>query len=115
MLRNLLIVSDAGIVLFSKEFVKGVENVRTRSDAARCVAVLIRCARAAPQPSMVGGLVTAMMNFAVQRAGLPVSFIELSTVGVAIVSNSRAKVTCAVFYDLEDVRERARAAGARRR
>lgn len=82
MLRNLLLISSSGIVLFSKEFV-----------------------RAVAKPRLIGGLVTAMLDFAEQRTGLPVSFIELSTVGVSIVSNKIARVSCALFYDIEDGHE----------
>jgi len=43
-----------------------------------------------------------MMEFSTQRTGLPVSYIQLSTVGVALVSHQRAKVTCALFHDVKD-------------
>ena len=52
---------------------------------------------------MIGGLVTAMLEFSGQRTGLPVSFIELKSVGIAISINDEAKVICALFYDVEDV------------
>jgi len=82
MLRNLLLISTSGIVLYSKEFV-----------------------RAVAKPRLIGGLVTAMLDFAEQRTGLPVSYIELSTVGVSMVTNKNARVTCALFYDIEDGQE----------
>jgi len=82
MLRNLIIISSSGIVLFSKEFI-----------------------RAVAKPRMIGGLITAMLDFSEQRTGLPVSFIDLSTVGVAVCSNPACKVICALFYDIEDGHE----------
>lgn len=76
MLRNLIIVSHAGLVLYSKEFVRGVGN-----------------------PNMVGGLIVAMSTFSQQRTGLPASYIELSSVSVSICESTTHKVRCALFYD----------------
>jgi len=79
MLRNVLLISSSGIVLFSKEFIKAVT-----------------------QPGMIGGLVAAMLDFSTQRVGIPVSYIALSTVGVSIQTNVNARVTCALFHDIND-------------
>jgi len=66
-------------VLFSKEFLKAVSK-----------------------PRLIGGLITAMIDFATQRVGVPVSYIQLKNVGVAIHTNIQAKVTCALFHDISD-------------
>jgi len=78
MLRNLLVVSTSGIVLFEKSFVK------------------------AKQPGQLGGVISAMLEFSQLRTGLPVSYIELSNVGCAISTNSGAKIICALFHDVKD-------------
>jgi len=77
MLRNLLIISSSGIVLFTKEFFNAVNKSR-----------------------LIGGLMTALLDFSTQRVGVPVSYISLSNVGVAIYTIN--KVTCALFHDLVD-------------
>ncbi|KAJ0409462.1 hypothetical protein P43SY_002352 [Pythium insidiosum] len=79
MLRNVLIMSASGIVLFSKEYVNAVA-----------------------QPRLVGSLVTAMIEFSTKTTGAPVSYIELSTVAVTIVSDEVHKVSCALFHDTTD-------------
>jgi predicted regulator of Ras-like GTPase activity (Roadblock/LC7/MglB family) len=79
MLRNLIIVSTSGLLLFSKIF-----QVKSGSK----------------QDQFLGGIVIAMLKQSVFKTGLPVSFIELSKVGVAIVSNP--KVACALFVDIND-------------
>lgn len=79
MLRNVLLMSASGLVLFSKEFMKSVS-----------------------QPRMVGSLLTAMLEFSNKVVGMPVSHIELTTVSLVIVMDETAKIFCAVFYDKED-------------
>jgi hypothetical protein len=61
MLRNVLVISDGGLVLFSKEFVNAVA-----------------------QPRLVGSLLTAMLEFSTNNVGAPVCYIELSTIAVSI-------------------------------
>lgn len=80
MLRNLLIVSSSGIVLFAKDFTSALS-----------------------QPRLLGGLITAMLKASVIRTGYPVSLIEFDNVAVAIQSDSKCKVSCSLFYDKEDV------------
>lgn len=77
MLRNVIIVTTSGIVIFSKEFIK--------SDI---------------KPSLLGAIVTAMVDFSIQRTGMAVSYIEMSSLGVAVSYNTVAKVICIV--DVED-------------
>lgn len=45
-----------------------------------------------------------MIDVALLRTGSPVAHVELSTVSVAIVASADAKITCALFFDKEDVR-----------
>jgi hypothetical protein len=62
MLRNVLVISNGGLVLFSKEFVNA----------------------ALEQPSLVGSLLTAMLEFSTNNVGAPVCYIELSNIAVSI-------------------------------
>jgi hypothetical protein len=55
MLRHILIITSSGLVVFEKIFVGGIE-----------------------QPRLVGSLLTALMEFARQYAGLRVKYLELS-------------------------------------
>lgn len=72
-------MTSSGVVLFTKEF----ENP-----------IL--------QPRLVGPLLAAMVEFSTVTAGMRVSYIELSTVGVTIVVNEASKLLCAVFLDGDD-------------
>ncbi|TYZ60957.1 hypothetical protein PybrP1_011237 [[Pythium] brassicae (nom. inval.)] len=76
MLRNVLVMTASGIVLFSREFVNGVA-----------------------QPRLVGSLVTAMLEFSTKTTGAPVSHLELSNVSVTVATNDTHKVFCAMFHD----------------
>ena len=60
--RNVLVISNGGLVLFSKEFVNA----------------------ALEQPSLVGSLLTAMLEFSTNNVGAPVCYIELSNIAVSI-------------------------------
>ena len=64
MLRNVLIISDGGLVLFSKEFFNTVS-----------------------QPRLVGSLLTAILEFSTNNVGAPVSYLEFSTIAVSICSS----------------------------
>ena len=55
MLRNVLIFSSSGLILFSKEFVDSVS-----------------------QPRLIGSLITALIEFSTTVTGMPVSYIELT-------------------------------------
>ncbi|OQR97496.1 hypothetical protein THRCLA_06929 [Thraustotheca clavata] len=79
MIRNVLLMATSGLVLFSKEF-----------------------ANAIAQPRLIGSLLTAMVEFSIKTTGVPVSFMEFTTVAVSIVTNENAKVFCAMFYDVAD-------------
>jgi hypothetical protein len=79
MLHTVIFISSSGIVLFEKEFINGILK-----------------------PGQLGGIITAMLKFSIQRTGFPVSYIELSNVSVAIESDDKGRVTCAVFHDSSD-------------
>ena len=69
MIRNILLMATSGVVLFSKEYVHSVAK-----------------------PRLVGSLLTAMLEFSLVTVGMPVSYIELSGLGVTIVGSEAAKV-----------------------
>lgn len=83
MLRGLFFIHSSGLLLFYKEFSRGGAETK---------------------PTMLGGIVTAMMDFAAAKTGLPVSFIQLESLAVSIV-RKEGKVICAVFMDLSDGEE----------
>ena len=64
--------STGGIMLFSKEFIRAIAKVRGWARRTRILASV------AAQPRLMGGLVTAMLGLAVEKSGLPVSYIELA-------------------------------------
>jgi len=79
MLRNVIIMTSSGIVLFSKEFVNPVGK-----------------------PGLMGGIITAMLDFSEQKTGLPVSYIQLKNVCLAVSCDATHKVCCALFCDAKD-------------
>mmetsp|Transcript_32140 Transcript_32140/g.46334 ORF Transcript_32140/g.46334 Transcript_32140/m.46334 type:complete len:266 (-) Transcript_32140:1564-2361(-) len=79
MIRNVIIMQQSGLVLFSKEFINSIA-----------------------QPRLVGSLITAIIEFGQQTTGMGVCFIELTHVSITIVTNDVAKIFCALFYDRED-------------
>eukprot|EP00611_Tribonema_gayanum_P027046 TRINITY_DN6582_c1_g1_i1.p2 TRINITY_DN6582_c1_g1~~TRINITY_DN6582_c1_g1_i1.p2 ORF type:complete len:102 (-),score=26.15 TRINITY_DN6582_c1_g1_i1:89-394(-) len=79
MIRTVIIMSSSGLVLFIKQYVHSIR-----------------------QPRMVGSLLIAMLEFSMVTAGMPVSYIELTGLGVTVVWNEAAKVFCALFLDRED-------------
>ena len=79
MIRNVVIMQQSGLVLFSKEFINSIA-----------------------QPRLVGSLLTAIIEFGQQTTGMGVCFIELSNFAITIVTNDAAKIFCVLFYDRED-------------
>jgi hypothetical protein len=104
MIRNVVIMSTSGIVLFTKEFAQGVEH-----------------------PRLVGSLLTAMLDFSTRLTSAPITYIELTHVAVSIVgvslagaaggsaaapggsgggggsgSGSEARLYCALVHDRDD-------------
>jgi len=78
MLQSLLIMSSSGLLLFHKVFGRAQEM----------------------KTAFLGGVVTAILKMSAHKTGLTASYIELTKVGVAMASNSKASV--ALFVDIED-------------
>mmetsp|Transcript_39911 Transcript_39911/g.106648 ORF Transcript_39911/g.106648 Transcript_39911/m.106648 type:complete len:316 (-) Transcript_39911:1287-2234(-) len=76
MLRNVLIITDGGLVLFSK-----VKNGNLSISAVS-------------QPRLVGSLLTAIVEFSTNNVGSPVSYIEMSSVAVSICSSRSSSAPC---------------------
>ncbi len=51
----------------------------------------------------LGGIIVAMLQLSVSMSGLPVRHLQLDHVSITISTSQRARVTCAVFYDSDDV------------
>lgn len=79
MIRNVLVMAKSGVVLFSKEFVNPVA-----------------------QPRLVGSLLTAILEFSNLSAGMQVSYVEMTNVGVTLVGSEATTVYVALFHDRED-------------
>ena len=77
MLKNILVVSSSGLVLFSKEYETSVS-----------------------QPRLIGSLLTAIAEFSKNVAGMPVSYIQLKGVAVTIVATF--DISCAIFHSADD-------------
>ncbi len=80
MLRQLLILSASGVKLYSKLFI-GEET------------------------KQLSGLISTMLVFCEKKTGLPISYVELSRIGVAIAKDDKRKVICCLIIDKEDGRE----------
>jgi len=80
MLRNIIILANSGMILFSKEFSNSIgKNSR-----------------------LLGPLITTLIEFGKQVSGMCTTFINLSKVSVAIVHNESVKVFCVLIYDAQD-------------
>jgi hypothetical protein len=79
MIRNIIIFSSSGIVLYERAFNNGTAGVK---------------------PSMLGNLMVAMHTFSHQTTGMSVSFIELSKISVAMKWQN--KIGCCLIYDRSD-------------
>lgn len=79
MLKNVILISASGLVLFSKEFMDAVA-----------------------QPRLIGSLLTAMIEFSKRATGMAVSYIELEHIAATIVTNEKAHVFCAIFHGADD-------------
>jgi hypothetical protein len=78
-LRNILILSTSGIVLFSKEIVRPLS-----------------------QPRLLGSLLTAILQYSQASVGMPATYIELDTVAVSISISEKRKLSCCLVHDVED-------------
>jgi len=79
MIHHFLITSSSGLVLYSREFTSSLA-----------------------QPRLVGSLLTALVEFSKKNVSLPVSYIELEKVAVAVSVSESTRIICAVFFDSED-------------
>ena len=82
MIRNLVLVSSSGMVVFVQDFLDPV-----------------------PQARMVGSLLTVMLEFAHSKLHSRVAFLEYKNVAISIVMDERAKLNCLLFHDVEDGRD----------
>mmetsp|Transcript_27182 Transcript_27182/g.48046 ORF Transcript_27182/g.48046 Transcript_27182/m.48046 type:complete len:244 (-) Transcript_27182:27-758(-) len=80
MLRQLLLLSTSGIKLYSKVFI-------------------------GDETKQLSGLITAMLDFCEKKTGLPMSYVEMSKIGVAIAKDSKRKLICCLIIDKQDGRE----------
>eukprot|EP00124_Ichthyophonus_hoferi_P002380 Ihof_evm9s159 gene=Ihof_evmTU9s159 len=84
MLHNLLIIHASGTVLYSKEFIPIQGGGKS-------------------QNSMIGNLITALLQHCQSCTSLPATYVELSTVAISIaIASSHNKVMCVLFHDKED-------------
>jgi len=84
MLRNALILSASGLLLFSKEFVNA----------------------ASQPPRLLGSVLVAMLEKAKQTTALNLSYMEFAgRIAISIVGNSSRSVFCVLFHDREDGEE----------
>eukprot|EP01083_Nonionella_stella_P052826 140004_1 len=79
MLKNLFLVGSDGILLFEKEFISGLSQTR-----------------------LVANLLTALLEHCRAKIGMPATYMEFSTVSVAIMTESEYDVSCMLLYDRED-------------
>lgn len=54
------------------------------------------------QPRLVGSLLTAILEFSNLSAGMQVSYVEMTNVGVTLVGSEATTVYVALFHDRED-------------
>lgn len=88
MLRNILIISGGGIVLFRKEFINAI-----------------------PNSNLIGSLLLAILELSFNVTGLKLTGIHFSQVSVTLVQDKNTKNSCAVFYDSEDTHDFGRLCG----
>jgi hypothetical protein len=83
MLKNVIIMTGAGVVIFEKVWVDS-ESVQTEKGR------------------LLGSLITTMLEFSRQSTGLIVSYLEFSEVAISIVDDSKTKLICTLFHEKED-------------
>jgi len=80
MLQSVIVFSRGGSLLFHKEFL-----IHDR----------LKAKKLAP-------LLTTLLTQAEHIVGLPLCYLELHDIALAIVTNVKYKVSCCIFYDVED-------------
>jgi len=83
MIQNVIILTGAGLVIFEKVW---VESDMKQTEKGR----------------MFGSLIRAMQEMSKQSTGLIVHYIEFGKVAVSIVDDSKSKLICTLFHDIED-------------
>jgi len=84
MLRNVMMLSAGGLVLFGKEYAAASTGV------------------ALPLPRLLGSLLTALLTKSVNATGMAVRYIELSHTAISLVTDDGSGTTCALFHDVAD-------------
>mmetsp|Transcript_11893 Transcript_11893/g.22034 ORF Transcript_11893/g.22034 Transcript_11893/m.22034 type:complete len:258 (-) Transcript_11893:424-1197(-) len=77
MLRNVLLLSSSGLLLFSKEF-----------------------ANAAQQPRLLGSVVVAMLEKSKQTTGQQLAYMEFTSIAVTVAGNANKTVFCVLIHDI---------------
>jgi len=83
MIRNVIIMTGAGLVIFEKIWVESETKQTTKG-------------------SLFGSLLTAMQEMTRQSTGMIVSYIEFGKVSISVVDDPKTKIICILFHDLED-------------
>lgn len=78
-LRNVIVFAPSGLVLFAKEY-----------------------GQAVAQPRLLGSLLTAMTEFAMQTTAMHPTYIEMSSMAITMVRDDVAMVSCALVHDRND-------------
>uniref|UniRef100_A0A6V3TZI3 Uncharacterized protein n=1 Tax=Lotharella globosa TaxID=91324 RepID=A0A6V3TZI3_9EUKA len=80
MLRQLLVFSTSGMKFYSKVFI-------------------------GDEKKQLSGLITAMLDFCEKKTGLPMSYVEMAKIGVAIARDNNRRLICCLIIDKQDGRE----------
>eukprot|EP01100_Stratorugosa_tubuloviscum_P007135 TRINITY_DN2999_c0_g1_i1.p1 TRINITY_DN2999_c0_g1~~TRINITY_DN2999_c0_g1_i1.p1 ORF type:complete len:256 (-),score=100.74 TRINITY_DN2999_c0_g1_i1:51-818(-) len=81
MLRNALILSSSGLLLFVKEWVKGIDQKKI---------------------NLFSGLLRSLQEYSKQSFGLPLTFLQFATTGITIVEDNSTGLICVLLHDFED-------------
>jgi len=82
MLRNVIIVTGTGALLFEK--------------------VWVRSAHMDGKGNMLASLLTTMLEFARQSSGMWVSYLEFGTNTITFVADEKTLLRCILFHDKEE-------------
>jgi hypothetical protein len=94
MISTVFVCTGSGLVLFCRDFApassSGVNGAGGGAGYGHS------------KQRMLGGLLSAMLEFSVVTAGMRLCYMELSGLGVTIVATEAAKSFCALFHDRDD-------------
>jgi len=82
MLHSLIIMTGSGLTVFEKTWVEMKQSEKGSS--------------------LYGALITGVQEFARQATGLVVSYIEFGSIALSVEVDSRSKLLCTLFYDIDD-------------